>query len=58
MHHEYGYNPASSHQWRSAQTESVNTELYREYIKNQVTELLTNYGPIYTFFTLAPPQRE
>lgn len=57
-HHEYGYNPASSHQWRSAQTESVNTELYREYIKNQVTELLTNYGPIYTFFWDIPPKIE
>ena len=45
-HHEYGYNPASSHQWRSVQTEKVNTEIYREYIKNQVTELLTNYGKI------------
>jgi len=57
-HHEYGYNPASSHQWRSVQTERVDLETYREYIKNQVTELLTNYGPIYTFFWDIPPKIE
>lgn len=57
-HHEYGYNPASTHQWGVVQTERVNTELYREYIKNQVTELLTNYGPIYTFFWDIPPRIE
>ena len=57
-HHEYGYNPASSHQWKSVQTEKVDTEIYREYIKNQVTELLTNYGPIYTMFWDIPPRIE
>ena len=57
-HHEYGYNPASSHQWRSVQTENVDTVLYREYIKNQITELLTNYGPIYTMFWDIPPRIE
>ena len=57
-HHEYGYNPASTHQWASVQTERVDTLLYREYIKNQVTELLTNYGPIYTFFWDIPPRIE
>ena len=54
-HHEYGYNPASTHQWRAVQTERVNTELYREYVKNQITELLTGYGPIYTMFWDIPP---
>ncbi len=54
--YEYGYNPASTHQWYSAQTERVDTEKYREYVKNQVTELLTNYGPIYTFFWDIPPK--
>jgi len=57
-HHEYGYNPASSHQWRSVQTDNVDTVLYREYIKNQITELLTNYGPIYTMFWDIPPRIE
>ena len=58
-HHEYGYNPASTtHQWKAKQKERVDTVKYREYIKNQVTELLTNYGPIYTFFWDIPPRIE
>ena len=57
-HYEYGYNPASSHQWRSVQTDHPDTVKYREYIRNQVTELLTNYGPIYTFFWDIPPKIE
>lgn len=54
-HHEYGYNPDSTHQWRAVQTQRVNTGLYREYVKNQISELLTNYGPIYTLFWDIPP---
>ncbi len=57
-HYEYGYNPASSHQWKSAHMDKVDTEKYREFVKNQVTELLTNYGPIYTFFWDIPPKIE
>ena len=57
-HHFYGYNPNSTHQWYCVQTEQVDTVTYREYIKNQVTELLTNYGPIYTFFWDIPPKIE
>ena len=57
-HHKYGYNPASSHQWKAVHPEIVDTQKYREYIKNQVTELLTNYGPIYTFFWDIPPRIE
>ena len=57
-HHESGYNPASTHQWRAVQTDRPDTVLYREYIRNQVTELLTNYGPIYTFFWDIPPKIE
>jgi alpha-L-fucosidase len=49
-HHEYGYNPASTHQWKVVQTEKVDMEIYKEYVKNQITELLTNYGKIYTLF--------
>ena len=56
--YEYGYNPASSHQWCAVQKERVDTERYREYIKHQVTELLTGYGPIYTFFWDIPPKIE
>ena len=55
-HHEYGYNPNSSHQWRCVQTDKFDLDIYKTYIKNQVTELLTNYGPIYTFFWDIPPQ--
>lgn len=55
-HHEYGFNPTSTHQWPSEWPDKPNTEKYREYIKNQVTELLTNYGPIYTFFWDIPPR--
>jgi len=54
--HPYGYNPASTHQWKAKAENGVNTEIYREYIKNQVRELLTNYGPIYTFFWDIPPR--
>ena len=54
-HHEYGFNPKSTHQWKSVQRERINTEEYREYQRNQIRELLTNYGPIYTFFWDIPP---
>ncbi len=57
-HHYYGYNPNSSHQWRSVQREDINTEEYRQYIKDQITELLTGYGPIYTLFWDIPPKIE
>ena len=55
-HHEYGYNPNSTHQWRSQLIETPNVEIYKEYIKNQITELLTNYGEIYTLFWDIPPR--
>ena len=54
-HHPYGFNPASTHQ-DMAKTENIDTEIYREYVKNQVRELLTGYGPIYTFFWDIPPR--
>ena len=56
--HPYGYNPASSHQWKAVLRNDVNNEIYKEYEKNQITELLTNYGPIYTFFWDIPPRRK
>ena len=49
-HHEHGFNKASTHQWKSPNKENANQEIYREYVKNQITELLTNYGKIYTLF--------
>jgi alpha-L-fucosidase len=55
-HHPDGYNPSSSHQWMAKYPDRVNTEAYREYIKAQVTELLTGYGRIYTFFCDIPPK--
>ena len=57
-HHPYGYNPHSTHQWRAVQTKDVDLDCYREYIRNQITELLTNYGPIYTFFWDIPTKIE
>ena len=55
-HHPYGYNPLSTHQWKAKNMELVDTEKYREYIKAQITELLTEYGKIYTFFWDIPPK--
>ena len=50
-HYEYGYNPKSkSHQWGAKYKNQVNTVKLREFIKSQITELLTNYGKIYTLF--------
>jgi len=57
-HHPLGYNPNSSHQWRAVDMQTVDTEGYRKYVKDQVTELLTGYGPIYTFFWDIPPRIE
>lgn len=55
-HYEYGYNPKSpSHQWGAKYKNQVDTVKLREFIKAQITELLTNYGPIYTFFWDIPP---
>lgn len=57
-YHPLGYNPASSHQWKAKNKETADTEGYREYIKAQITELLTQYGEIYTFFWDIPPRVE
>ena len=55
-HHPLGYNPESSHQWKAKYKETVDTEGYREFVRAQVTELLTGYGKIYTFFWDIPPK--
>lgn len=86
-HHENGYNPLSTHQWKAIIDQSSSsdeklayikkhtvkqqinngeiysldmsgTEKYREYIKNQISELLTGYGKIYTLFWDIPPRYE
>ena len=57
-HHEKAYNPLSSHQWKARNRVQTDLAEYREFIKNQITELLTNYGEIYTLFWDIPPQIE
>lgn len=55
-HYKYGYNPeCPTHQWKAKYKNIVDTQKLRDFIKAQVTELLTNYGPIYTFFWDIPP---
>ena len=57
-HHPCGYNPASTHQWMAVNKDKPDFDTYRTYIKNQITELLTNYGKIYTLFWDIPPRIE
>ena len=54
-HHPNAYNPLSSHQWRSVSPESADREAYLAYVKAQITELLSNYGEIYSLFWDIPP---
>lgn len=53
--HPHAYNPASSHQNLPLPGDCPDTVLYRDYVKNQMTELLSNYGRIYTLFWDIPP---
>lgn len=55
-HSPVGYNSRSTHQWCCVDPSTENTEAYREYVKAQLRELLTNYGPIYTMFWDIPTQ--
>lgn len=57
-HHENAYNPNSTHQWACRQQEKSDLVKYREFIKAQIKELLTNYGKIYTLFWDIPPHIE
>lgn len=54
-HHPFGYNPASTHQWKAVACEHPKPELYRDYIRRQMTELLTGYGEIHSLFWDIPP---
>lgn len=56
--YEYGYNPHSTHQWLAKNKANPDTEKLRDYIKKQITELLTGYGKIYTVFWDIPPHIE
>ena len=53
----FGYNSHSSHQMPGKGIVE-DTVRYREFVKNQIRELLTNYGKIYTFFWDIPPRIE
>ncbi|MEE1186926.1 MAG: alpha-L-fucosidase [Acutalibacteraceae bacterium] len=55
-HHPNGFNENATHQWKCREKKANNFETYIEYIKNQITELLTNYGPIYSLFWDIPPK--
>jgi len=55
-HHENGYNPASTHQWKAHTENGIDHAPYLEYVRGQVRELCTNYGPLYTFFWDIPPR--
>ncbi len=49
-HEPCAYNPASTHQEKSPHPELSDTAAYRAFVRRQLGELLTNYGPIYTLF--------
>ena len=48
--HPYGYNPNSTHQWLAVNKNKPDLDKYVDFVKNQISELLTNYGEIYTLF--------
>ena len=54
--HPCGYNPLSTHQCTPEEGDTPDSEAYREYVRAQVKELLTGYGPIYTWFWDIPPK--
>jgi alpha-L-fucosidase len=49
-HHPNAYNDKSTHQIPPQQGDAPDMEKYIDYVKAQVTELLTNYGEIVCFF--------
>ncbi len=53
----FSYNSKSSHQFPS-KGDVEDTVRYREYVKNQMAELLTGYGKIYTLFWDIPTRIE
>ncbi len=57
-HYQWGYNEKSTHQWKAVQKELSDFAKYKEYVLGHITELLTNYGKIYTLFWDIPPRFE
>jgi len=57
-HHPKGFNPVSTHQWGAVNKDAPDFDSYKSYIVSQITELLTNYGKIYTLFWDIPPKLE
>jgi len=57
-HHPHAYNPNSSHQWLAVDRAHGDFDIYKQYIKDQITELLTGYGPIYTLFWDISPKMD
>ncbi|MBQ2955793.1 MAG: alpha-L-fucosidase [Clostridia bacterium] len=54
-HHPAAYNPHSSHQWRAVNRDHSHFSKYLSFVRGQIRELLTQYGPIYTLFWDIPP---
>lgn len=54
--HPCGYNALSTHQCAPEEGDTPDSEAYRAYVRAQVKELLTGYGPIYTWFWDIPPK--
>ena len=56
--YKHSVNNGGSHQLPKPNPgDEPNEALYIQYVKNQITELLTNYGKIYAFFWDIPPVR-
>lgn len=49
-HHPNAYNSRSTHQILPEERDAPDLVKYREYVKSQITELLTNYGEIVCLF--------
>lgn len=56
--HPCAYNPLSTHQCAPEEGDTPDHDAYRAYVREQVKELLTGYGPIYTWFWDIPPRVE
>ena len=57
-HHENAYNPRSTHQIPPRPTDRPDMPAYIAFVKRQITELLTGYGPICGLFWDIPPHME
>ncbi len=55
-YHPHGYNALSTHQPKAKRDIEADNAVYRAYVKEQIKELLSNYGEIYTLFWDIPPR--